>query len=158
MPDPGPSVRESALAALAARCAGLQTPGQPRPLSVVRGMIAAPEELVPILSVVSSPESMIDSGYGRINLVTPVELRLFLSFDGPGVCPLAESMRAAMQALIFSAGESGEELNLGGAVDRLEYEGGGVEEYPEAGQRHVSVVLNVNLYYATLRDNPYTRP
>lgn len=113
---------------------------------------------LPLITILPRPDESTATVYGMDSNTMLLDVSALLRLEAPdGVAANAtevgEPVKGEMQAASFAIPTA-----LADMVERIEYRGGGIDDYPsDLGQTIITVGLSLAVVYETKKGNPYSQ-
>jgi hypothetical protein len=113
---------------------------------------------LPLITILPRPDETASTLYGTDSNTMPMDVTAVLRLEAPdGVAltatDLGEPVKGELQAAAFAIPTA-----LADLVERIEYRGGGIDDYPDTlGQSTFTVSLSLAVVYETKKGDPYSQ-
>lgn len=155
------TIRQQIIEAFAAHLAATSWQSAPFAAVYIGRVVFDPDtDPLPLITILPRPDETDATLYGTDSNTMPLDVTAVLRLEAPdgGVASTAteigEPVKGELQATAFAIPTA-----LADMVERIEYRGGGVDDYPDTlGQSTFTVSLSLAVVYETKKGDPYSQP
>lgn len=154
------TIRQQIIEAFAAHLAAASWQSAPFAAVYVGRAVFDPDtDPLPLITILPRPDETEATRYGTDSNTMQLDVSALLRLESPGdgiptATEIGEPVKGELQATAFAIPSA-----LADMVERIEYRGGGVDDYPDTlGQSTFTVSLSLAVVYETKKGDPYSQP